>query len=163
MPRGEIMKKWHDLAKLIQVEPSILGERNSPETLKGLVDKKLAFTREVDGDIVAYAGMFPTSHKDWLEFGSMFVRKDHRGKGMLSELFPKCMGVIHNGFRVLVVTYNPKVIHLCIKAKLNESPCTKAMDPPTEVVCGPCDRVPDNEKHICPFRYKRNRCAVFFL
>jgi hypothetical protein len=155
--------KWIKLSKLMKAESGILSERNEPHELKKLYESGHAFICEVEGEIVAHVAMFKTSHHKWLELGSMFVREDYRGKRMSSDLFFKCLSVVHNGFRILVVTHHPKVIHLCIKAGLYESPCTKTLDPPDEIVCGPCDRVSSHEKTQCPFRHKRNKCATFFL
>ena len=157
------MKKWQALADLIHAESAILADRNSADELKALYDSGRACVREVDGEIVAFAALFPTAHEIWLELGSMFVRKDHRGEKMSSELFSDCLRVAGRGMRVLVVTHNSRVIHLAERFGLAEVLCTKTAEPPDEIVCGPCDRVPNGEKHLCPFRGKRDKCAVFFL
>ena len=97
------MKKWNDVSRLIMGEEKVLSGRNSATELKKLYDKKQAFIHVVNDEIVGLAALFPTAHKEWKEIGSMFVRKDYRGKKISSALFHTCFDSVAKDLNVLLV------------------------------------------------------------
>lgn len=153
---------WYKLADTLHLEPDLLGERITAENLRALYEKGHAVVHVEDGEIIGYAALWETPHPKWLEVGSVWVHQNHRDKKIASLLFKECVARGGNGWSILVVTHNPKVIHLAQQVGFMEATCTTWFDLPWEVTCGPCDRLKDDEKPMCPFRAKRGKCALFF-
>lgn len=163
MPDDDQM--WFRLTQELLKESDILGERITPQYLKELHELGFAIAHYEKDVIVGFAALWPTSHHEWRELGSVWVHSQWRGRGIASEVFALCMKKsMINSTRVLMVTHHPKVAHLAKKALFKEATCTTWETLPWEVTCGPCDRFrTDEEKRTCPFKAKQGKCTLFFV
>jgi hypothetical protein len=154
------METWAELSKCLQKEKTILGPRNTPENLKIIHDSRLAVVKIQNKKIVSFVAFWPTDSHSWLEAGSAWVSKIHRGKKYASEAFKKLMTLIPDGKRVFAITHSvPQIVHLLKKEGFIEIPaCSWDREVPFEVTCNPCDNQPNIN---CP--KKGEECKLYLF
>lgn len=158
------MKKWEQLAKRIQQESAILGSRNTAEQLRSLHLEGLAVFEERNEEIIVFGALWPTELDDFLEAGSFWVHKEHRGRKYSSKMFSKLLTLIPQRKIAIVVTHDPKVVHLLKKFGWRESNGGEWEEVvPFAVSCGPCDIIENHAKENCPYRAVEEKCRLFHL
>jgi GNAT superfamily N-acetyltransferase len=156
------MKKWNDLAEEIKKEPMMLKlrARITGEALKEIAEEGRAIVREINGEIIAFRGLWKTDFGDFFEMGSFWVKPIFRNKGIGSQIMREIYLIFPKGKVVFVITRNPKVAHLLRKHRWKEATPKNWKDVvPFEISCGPCNEVSLN----CPKMAKENKCLLFYF
>lgn len=160
--RDWAMKKWNDLAEEIKKEPMMLKLRTrvTGEALKKIAEDGRAIVKEMNGEIIAFRGIWKTKFDDFFEMGSFWVKPKFRNRGIGSQIMKEIYSIFPRGKRIFVVTRNPKVAHLLRKHKWEEATAKNWKDVvPFEISCGPCSEFsPD-----CPKRAKEDKCLLFYF
>ncbi len=156
------MDKWKKLSIELNQENAILGKRNSPDNLAKLHQKKLTAIILKHNEIIAFGALWPTENENFLELGSVWVKKEFRGLGLSSLIFKKIMAKIPSNKTIFSITHNKKVIHMLNKYNWKEvlkKDWEKII--PIELSCGPCDVVKNHNN--CQLKGKKTGCAMFFF
>lgn len=157
-----LMKKWEQLARRIQRESAILGPRNTAEQLRNLHVEGFAVFKEHDDEIIVFGALWPTELENFLEAGSFWVHKDHRGQKLSSGMFRELLPLIPQNKIAIVVTHDPKVVHLLNKFGWHEANGGGWEEVvPFSVSCGPCNVIKHHAKRSCPHKAVKERCRLF--
>lgn len=157
--------KWEVLSALMMSEGKdvFLFERISAYSLRLRYEMGLAVILELQGVIIGYAAIWDTESPEWGELGSLWVHPAYRGHGLAVILYKKRSELIPSGMRSMTITHDARAAHLALEyGNLIEATKETWGEVPFALSCGPCDRVPEEQKDTCPFRAKETECRMFF-
>ncbi|MFA6601569.1 MAG: GNAT family N-acetyltransferase [Candidatus Paceibacterota bacterium] len=149
------------LSKKMKSEKALLGGQLEVASLwKALQEERAEFIIQ-DGEIIAFGALWPREHS--IELGSMWVAAGHRGHGFGSIVFSHLIARSSINIRLFLITYSPLVTHLALKNGMREADRENWMRAiPWSASCEPCDRLPEADKPLCPFRAIERECRLFF-
>ena len=155
--------RWKKLAEFLQKEPLVLNTRTSASELKNLYDQGLAVKKEHRGEIIAFKALWPDGN-GCLELGSAWVKPEWRGRKISSRLMEE-ISQCGPGDKILFsITHNPKIVHLLRKNNWKEVLAEEWEEViPFSSSCGPCDRLPEDQKKLCPYKVDPEECLMFYL
>lgn len=100
------------LYEFLRKEERIMQSRISPEILLRLYRKKKAYILVRGETPLAFAALWPTKGKDWLEFGTLWIHPSVRGEGFASMAFNHCISLVPESSNIFLVTMSQKVARI---------------------------------------------------
>ena len=115
------LKSLRQLCVELAQEDRIMQSRLSPAKIMDLNRRKLCyFVMDSQGVVTAFAALWPTYRKDFYEFGTLWVHRDYRNKGISTTIFDRTMSCARKGSLLFLITKSPKVVHEAKKRKWDE-------------------------------------------
>jgi GNAT superfamily N-acetyltransferase len=151
------------LSQCLRDEEAIHGPRNTPVLLKERVDTGQAAYLQQDGEIIAFSAIWKTGHSDWVEQGTLWVRPDHRRKGLARKVKQKLYTLIPNDKSSFIITHNDAAVKMALSFGMIEASVGTWNIAPWDATCGKCDRFEtEEEKRQCPLLADPKECRLFF-
>lgn len=139
---------WDIISVATTAEPKIDSTRNTPENLKDLYESFLAVVL-MDGDEpIGFIAAWPVED-GFAEIGSIWIRGDHRGRGLSYKLYDAVASL--RGIKEVVafgVTTNPISVHVGKTVGLTiVDDWTRPV--PMHLTCGPCELIAPADQPTC--------------
>ena len=110
-------QKWVDLSAALKAARVYHEDRIAPQTLQKRFHSGHAAMRETSEvfgsrTIKAFGALWPTWRPDCWEVGTLFVRPEYRGNGLLPEIMDELMRRAPNGSSLFFITKEERIMKL---------------------------------------------------
>ncbi len=103
---------FEELVGFLKDEEKIMQSRVNLKSLLGLYKNKKAYFCFSSDIPVAFAGLWSTKSKEWLEFGTLWVNPNFRGMGFSLEAFEECISLAPPKKNIFLITRSKRVMDI---------------------------------------------------